>query len=135
VTAVDGSPTAIEILKNRAATSGLKVDARVADLERGEYAIEAGKWDLIVIAFYLQRDLFDPAVKGLKPGGILIAIVHITDNEEEATKHRLLPGELPTFFTHQEIVSLKEGKPTDPAHKRSAAEIVVRRPQTRSTTQ
>src|SRR5580700_4643199 len=45
VTAVDGAPTAIEILRQRAAEKGIHVDVRVADLESGEYRIEPSTWD------------------------------------------------------------------------------------------
>src|SRR5438270_12402266 len=61
VTAVDGAPTAIEILQRRASDRGLHVDARVADIESGGYQIEPSTWDLIAISYYLQRDLFEPA--------------------------------------------------------------------------
>jgi SAM-dependent methyltransferase len=52
-------------------TAGLEghgIHATVADLEAGEYKIEEGVWDLIVISYYLQRNLFEPAIAGLKPG-------------------------------------------------------------------
>ena len=128
VTAVDGAPTAIEILRRRAADRGLNVDARVADLEAGEYRIEPSAWDLIAISFYLQRDLFEPAKRGVIPGGVMLAIVHITEPGEEPTYKRLKPGELETYFQGWEILHSYEGKPRDPAHQRSVAEIVARRP-------
>src|SRR5215471_19399268 len=40
VTAVDGSAAAIDILRQRAAERGANVEARVADLEVGEFRIE-----------------------------------------------------------------------------------------------
>jgi tellurite methyltransferase len=73
VTAVDGSPEAIRIL----AAHNPAIDARVADLEQHEYVIEPDSWDLIAICYYLQRDLFEPAKRGVVPGGIVVAIVHI----------------------------------------------------------
>src|SRR6266850_6468370 len=39
VTAVDGAPAAIEIVRKKASERGLTVDARVADLEKREYRI------------------------------------------------------------------------------------------------
>ena len=98
VTAVDGAPAAIEILQHRAAAQGVTVDARVADLENGEYSIEPSAWDLIVISYYLQRDLFEPTKRGVVPGGILLAIVHITEPGEEPTFKRLRPGEATALF-------------------------------------
>ena len=128
VTAVDGSPTAIEILRSRASSRGVTVSMKVADLEKFEYQIEPSSWNLIAICYYLQRDLFAPAKQGVVPGGILISIVHITEPEEEPTAHRLRPGELERYFQGWEILHRREGRPNDTAHQRSVAEIVARRP-------
>src|SRR6267143_997930 len=129
VTAVDGSPTAIEILRSRASSRGVTVSRKVADLEKFEYQIEPASWNLITICYYLQRDLFAPAKQGVVPGGILLSIVHITEpEEEEPMTHRLRPGELERYFQGWEILHRREGKPNDAAHQRSVAEIVARRP-------
>ncbi len=45
--AVDGSALAIEILSERAAERKLAIDARVSDLERGEFEIEPEAYELI----------------------------------------------------------------------------------------
>jgi tellurite methyltransferase len=128
VTAVDGSPAAIEILQSRASSRGVTLNMKVADLEKLEYQIEPASWNLIAICYYLQRDLFAPAKQGVVPGGIVISIVHITEPAEEPTTHRLRPGELEDYFQGWEILHCREGKPNDAAHQRSVAEIVARRP-------
>jgi tellurite methyltransferase len=126
VTAVDGAPAAIEILRQRASEKGIHVDARVADLGSGEYQIEPSSWDLIAISYYLQRNLFEPAKCGVAPRGVLLAIVHIDEPGEEPTYKRLRAGELESYFHGWEILHYYEGKPNDRAHKRSVAEIVAR---------
>jgi tellurite methyltransferase len=128
VTAVDGSPAAIEKLRTRASECGVTVNARVADLEKHEYPIQPSSWNLVAICYYLQRDLFQPAKQGVVPGGILISIVHITETGEEPTAHRLRPGELESYFQGWEILHRREGRPNDAPHQRSVAEIVARRP-------
>ncbi len=128
VTAIDGAPDAIAILLHHAAERGLTVDAHVADLDEPRYSITLESWDLIAICYYLQRNLFEPAKRGLVPGGILIAIVHIIEPGEEPTAHRLRPGELETYFQSWEVLHRYEGRPHDAAHQRSVAEIVARRP-------
>lgn len=128
VTAVDGAPSAVEIVRRRARERGLSVDVRVADLERQGYRIERAAWDLILMCYYLQRDLFAPAKQGLAPGGVLLAIVHVTESGEEPTAHRLRPGELREYFRGWEIMHDREGRPRDRAHQRPVAEIVARRP-------
>lgn len=126
--AVDGAPAAIEILQHRAAVEGVTVEARVADLEKGEYSIEQSAWDLILMSYYLQRDLFEPAKRGVVPGGIVLAIVHTTEPGEEPAYKRLRPGELQRYFDGWEILHHYQGRPADPAHQRAVAEIVARRP-------
>src|SRR5438876_303296 len=107
VTAVDGAPSAIGILREQA----IPVDARVADLEKGEFRIDPAAWDLIVICRYLQRDLFEPAKHGLRPGGVLLAIVLITAPGEEPSYKRLRPGELAEYFQGWQILHYREAHP------------------------
>jgi SAM-dependent methyltransferase len=127
VTAVDGSAAAIEILRDRASESGCNLDAQVADLTRGEYHVEPSAWDLIAICYYLQRDLFEPAKRGLVEGGTLLAVVHIAEPGEDPNEHRLRSGELVRYFAGWEILHSYEGRPNDSAHRRSVAEVVARR--------
>ena len=128
VTAVDGAPSAIEILLNRAAERGLKIRTVLADLEKHEFEIAPSEWDLVLMGYYLQRDLFEPAKSGVVPGGILISIVHINEPGEADGGHRLRPGELEKYFAGWEILYRNEGKANDTAHRRAVAEIVARRP-------
>lgn len=123
VTAVDWSPAAIAQIAARNAN----VDARVADLEKQEYAIQPDAWDLIVMYCYLQRDLFEQAKRGVKPGGVIIAVVHIPGPGELLTPFRLNPGELREYFQDFEILHSYEGPPRDPEHARWVAEIAARR--------
>jgi tellurite methyltransferase len=128
VTAVDGAPAAVDILRSRADQRGYHIDTYVADLEKGEYQVEPSQWDLVVIAYYLQRDLFEPAKRGVKPGGLLLSIVHIPEPGDQPTPFSLMPGELSKYFNGWEILHSYEGKPADAAHRRSVAEIVARSP-------
>ena len=127
VTAVDGAPAAIETLRGRARENGLKIDAVVADLEKGEFAIEPSRWDLVAMCYYLQRDLFEPAKRGVAPGGLLISIIHIALPGEEPTPHSLCPGELEEYFVGWEILHRREGKANDAPHHRAVADIIARR--------
>jgi tellurite methyltransferase len=110
VTAVDGSAAAIEILRGRDS----RVDARVADLEKGEFAIEGASWDLILMCRYFQRDLFEPVKAGVVEGGVVIAVA-LT----ESSRFRAMPGELRGYFLGWEIVHDYEGA--------GVAEIVARK--------
>jgi tellurite methyltransferase len=128
VTAVDGAAAAIEILRTRATERGLKINTIVADLEKDEFEIEPSRWDLIAMCYYLQRNLFEPAKRGVAPGGILISIVHVNEPGEADGPSHLRPGELEQYFADWEILHLFEGNANDSAHRRAVAEIVARRP-------
>src|SRR5579884_2402206 len=77
VTAVDGAAAAIDLLRAKATLLGLSIEARVADLQAGAVDIGESEWDLLMMCYYLQRDLFEPAKRAVKPGAVVLAIVHI----------------------------------------------------------
>ena len=117
VTAVDRSPVTIP-----------GVDTRVADLEKHEFAIGEASWDLILVCYYLQRDLFEPVKQGVKHGGIVLAIVHLFEPGHEQSRFSVQPGELAGYFEGWEILHFREGPPGEPEHRRAVAEIVARKP-------
>lgn len=127
-TAIDGSREAIALLLEKAERLCVTVQAEVADLTSAEFHLPESRWDLILICYYLQRSLFPLVKKAVVPGGIVLAIAHVTDPGEEATETRLLPGELGGHFRDWEILHSYEGQSRDNAHCRTVAEIVARRP-------
>lgn len=126
VTAVDGSPIAIGILRARARERQLAIHSQILDLERAQFAIEPERYDLICDCYYLQRDLIAPMQAGVRPGGLLIAIVHLTD-EPDGTPTRATPGELQSYFTEWTVLHYYEGEPTESCHKHAVAELVARK--------
>lgn len=124
VTAIDGSSTAIQVLRDRAAHSRVTVATQVADLEKPEFTIEPGRWDLIAICYYLQRGLFELSKRGLVSGGVIVAIALLTEPGKD-NSFRLEPGELRRYFNDWEILHYREGR--DPS-QHNAAEIVARKP-------
>ena len=129
VTAVDASRAAIDILNARAAEARLEIEARVADLERGELIISPNDWDLIGDFFYLQRDLFAQIRLGIRPGGIFAAAIPMTDFRPGIRPMNpaflARPGELSGIFSGWEILHAQEGPRGE---SRAVSEIVVRRP-------
>jgi SAM-dependent methyltransferase len=115
VTAVDRSVVAIEALRRRAADRGVTVEAVVADLEKGEYRIAPGRWDLIVVCRYLQRDLFPAVRDGVVPGGVVVAVALM---HPAGARFRAQPGELAAYFEGWEVLHYREG---------DVAEIAARR--------
>lgn len=127
VTAVDGSDKAIELLRQRSAARGLKLGTRVADLTAPDFALPPDTFDLVLIAYYLQRDLFAKVKATARPGGVVAAIVHTPEPGEQWSEKRARPGELREVFSDCEVLWDYEGPSRDPAHRRPVAEIVARR--------
>src|SRR5579872_3307932 len=70
VTAVDRSPVAIHLLRER--SGDLDIDIRQADLERGEFTPAPESVDLVCDTLYLQRDLIPAIRAALRPGGVFV---------------------------------------------------------------
>jgi len=129
VQAVDGSPLAVEILRERARERKLVIDSAVEDLERGEFEIEPDAYDLICDCYYLQRSLIPKMKSGLRPGGIIVAIVHLADADQpQGTPTRARSGELRTYFEGWKILHQYEGKSREACHQRPVAELVAQKP-------
>lgn len=111
VTAVDFSKAALA----RMPETVTKVEA---DLEAGGYGIEPGAWDLIVVCYYLQRDLFPAIRAGVRPGGRVAAAVPLPGTINPA--FTMPPGELRGLFADWHVEHYAEN---------AAAELVARRPE------
>jgi tellurite methyltransferase len=163
VTAVDSSQAGIEILRQRArsaregtpredsarkrsaripaggsqASCLLEIDARVADLEKDEFQIEPATYDLICNFYYLQRDLFPMIRAGVKPGGAVVAAIHLNDGNIDAKPHNpaflLEPGELKTLFSDWEITYYREGPSDEGGHHHDTAYLIARKPVARAS--
>jgi SAM-dependent methyltransferase len=127
VTAVDSSAVAIGLLHSQAA--GLPIDARLADLERGEFAIAPNTYQLICDFLYLQRTLFPQIRAGVRPGGVFAGAIHLFQEGCSATPRNpaflLHPGELRSFFDGWKVLFYSEGG--EPGRSRRIARIIARR--------
>lgn len=127
VTAVDSSRVGIEILQGRARETGITIDARVANLELGEFQFEPEAYDLICVFYYLQRDLFPKIRASLKIGGTVVAI-HL--NDEKPLAHPTNPAfllehnELREFFRDWELQYYHEGPSDEEGHHHDTAYLI-----------
>ena len=132
VTAVDSSRVGIEMVQQRAREAGVTVEARVADLESGEFKITPATYDLICVFYYLQRDLFSPIRAGVKSGGSVVAAIHLNDGKENAKPANpaflLEPGELKQLFADWEITYYREGESDEGGHHHDTAYLIARKP-------
>jgi SAM-dependent methyltransferase len=120
VTAVDGSSAALDVLSRQP-----QIKTVLADLTLDATVIAPAAFDLILCCYYLQRSLFPKILSATAPGGMVIAIVHIPEGDQQPNENRAAPGELRQFFAGWTILHDYEGPPNDPAHQRSVAEIVA----------
>jgi tellurite methyltransferase len=98
VTAVDAAPAAIERLRRAAP----EIDARLADLERGEFRIEPASFDLICDFLYFQRDLFAAIREGVRPGGVFAGALRLSG------RFAMESGELRNEFADWKILYYSE---------------------------
>jgi hypothetical protein len=106
------------------------VDARIVDLERGEFVIQPPSYDLVVVCNYLQRDLFPHIKEGTSVGGLVIAVISMTDNDPNIKPmnpaYLVSPGELRKEFEGWELIWYFEGK-SGKEPRRAAAQIAARK--------
>ena len=81
VTLAEVSEVALAKLETHAADRRVKVQPLLADLSTpaGRKLIARDRYDLIVVFFYLERQLFPVLLKTLKPGGLLIYKTYTVD--------------------------------------------------------
>jgi tellurite methyltransferase len=134
VTAVDSSSVGVGLMRERARALNVDIDARVSNLEGREFEIERDAFDLIAVFYYLQRDLWPEIRDGVRAGGMVVAAIHLLNEdpeEEKGNRNFLLnAGELRAEFPGWEIVHYHETGMTDEdagIHHRRTAEIIARK--------
>ena len=109
-TLVDVSPVALVVASEAADRAQLSLDTSALDLMTDNPP--AGPWDVIVVANYLQRDLFPKLIARLTPGGLLaVAIATVTNlerNQHPSARFLLERGELSAMASGLDVVSLDE---------------------------
>ncbi len=110
VTVADVSDVGLAHARARAAAQSLVI--RTVEVDLRSEPLPAGPWDVITIANYLQRDLFEAIVDGLAPGGLLGVVIPTVTNlerhERPGRPYSLDPDELPTLVSGVEILHHSE---------------------------
>ena len=106
----DLSPVAVEKLNAEAARRGLPLRAEVRDLENSPP--EAGRFDVIVVAHFLDRALCPAIAAALRPGGLLFyqtfTRARVDDRGPTNDDFRLGENELLTLFPSLSVVHYHE---------------------------
>ncbi len=127
VTAIDWSPTALDVVAERGAKANLSVSRdnveniskpgprgiRVVLANLEEIQLPPVAFSLILCFQYLQRSLFSQIVRALRPGGLLLfetftqAQLNFTGGPRNP-EHLLAPGELRTVFPELNLQFYRE---------------------------
>jgi len=99
VEALDLSPVALQILTEAAEAEGVRESIRTGLIDLESYEPPQERYDLILMANYLDRELIGRIGSALKTGGVLIVETYMQhpDNEKKDANpdYLLRPGELP----------------------------------------
>jgi tellurite methyltransferase len=119
VTVVDVSDVGLELSNELASEAGVSVTTVRADLETDP--LPPGPWDVITMANYAQRSLFDPLVKRLAPGGVVAVVIATTTNLERSPRppkaHLVGPDEILEWATGVEVVHHSEAWRANDRHE------------------
>ncbi len=114
VDAVDSSAVVLGSLKNYIDAHDLNIQCLLKDLEnpQREKPLFDKKYDVIVISYYLHRDLFPEIINALKPNGLLFyqtwSQLKCTDAGPSNPKFRFQSGELLLSFHLLKTISYRE---------------------------
>ena len=136
VTGIDISGAGLERARNSALDAGLQIDWRQQDLDEGLQA--RGKFNVICLFRYLNRDLIRRLPDFIAPNGILLVEVHlhVEGNAQEVPlagpsnpAFLAAPGELPALLAGMEVLLQEEGIVVDPDGRHVAlARLIGRKP-------
>ncbi len=130
VDAVDISFAGLHIADAAARAEHLDVRVIQADLEA--FPLPASRYDAIINIRYLQRSLFLPMQRAVRPGGIILFETFLAGQETIGhirNPHFLLqPGELRAAFSRCEILVYEEGLLPARPEPAYLARAIVRRP-------
>ena len=112
-TLIDVSDKGIELARKNAQQRGIKIDFRNEDLRSAELGSE--RYDMILVFFYLQRELFPALIRALSPGGILIYKTYTQEHPRVSggkgpihPMHLLEPNELLKAFSSLYVLFYRE---------------------------
>jgi SAM-dependent methyltransferase len=106
----DLSPVAIQTLAEQALHSGLFIQTEVRDIV--SHPPEPNSVDVIVVSYFLQRELFPVFINALRPGGLIFYQTftqkHFSDSGPGNPDYRLQANELLHHMTHLQILAYHE---------------------------
>jgi SAM-dependent methyltransferase len=110
VDAVDISDVAINALAEMAKARDLDIHAQVRDVEK--LPLEAARYDVVVVSYFLHRPLFPALIETLGPGGLLYYQTFMRNSVSErgprSANYRLADQELLQLLPGLDLVVYRE---------------------------
>jgi SAM-dependent methyltransferase len=129
VDAVDISGVALAQLQAEAARRGLRLRLRLVQADLTRWWVPPSHYDLIIVTYYLNRDLMPQLSRGLCPGGLLFVETHnirfLLVRPDFDPAFLLRPGELCQFArdTEMQVIQL-----ADDGSEARTSQLVALRP-------
>lgn len=125
---IDISEVGVAGAEQKARELGLKVDSQVADLKATD--LGSSRYDLVLVFFFLERELFPALMRALKPNGLLLYRTYTLEQLRfsrgpKDPAHLLKPGELREAFAALGMNILHYRETVD---DKAAAELVAQAP-------
>lgn len=124
VVGLDISPKGLAKAHQLAEHHNVKIETRVVDLEN--HRLEKNAYDVILLMYYMQRDLWPQLNRALKPGGMAIIETYNLDHLKHARfnpKWLLQPNELVNAFKDMKIIRYQAYEDSNQAY----SSIIVQR--------
>jgi len=126
VTLADASKVGLAEARRRALKASVKLELIQRDLRRS--MLPRGRYDLVLVFFFLERRLFPALARALKPGGILVYKTYTRPQLKLGTtgprdpRFLLKKGELRRAFPSLQVLSYREL-----VGEKAVAELVARK--------
>jgi SAM-dependent methyltransferase len=125
VTLIDVSETGAELARQNAGPLASHIHLVIDDLT--QFRASQTQFEVVLVFFYLQREIFPEIVKAVRPGGILLYKTYTLDQRKlpggpRDASHLLAPGELVQLVSGMHVLHAKET-----VAEKATAEIVARR--------
>lgn len=113
---VDLNLDAVRDAMRSASAAGVQLRCWCADLTRSP--VPPGRFDVVVVTRYLQRDLFPVLREAVVPGGVVLyetftAVPRAHDRGPTSPDHLLEPGELVRLFDGFDVLAYVEARQPD----------------------
>ncbi len=131
VDGIDISFAAVRKAKARVQSEGRSLHSVVADLD--DFPLPVDRYDLVCVANFLARALFEPVARAVRPGGAIVwetfTRAHAAIGSPRNPAHLLGPGELRARFADFDLRRYREVILDDGGKRRAIASLfATRRP-------